>query len=63
MRKFPKDLMTEITGGACKGTIMQMGKPFMIPGMFPGWLAQVFFVPFDFCKFRSDKPISPQKLR
>ncbi|MBE9460759.1 hypothetical protein IEE83_02585 [Dyadobacter sp. UP-52] len=63
MKKLPKDLMTEITGGACKGAIIQLGRAFMLTGILSGWVAQVFFMPFDFCQFRSDKPISPQKLR
>ncbi len=63
MKKLPKDVMNQITGGACKGAIMQLGKAFMLTGIFSGWVAQVFFVPFDFCQFRSDKPISPLKLR
>ena len=63
MKKLSKDLMTEITGGTCKDAIIQLGRVLMLTGIFSGWVAQVFFMPFDFCQFRSDKPISPQKLR
>ncbi|WP_159468157.1 hypothetical protein [Dyadobacter sp. 3J3] len=60
MKKLPKDKMTKIKGGACKGAFMQLGRAFILTGMFPGWIAQVFFVPFNFCHFRSEKEISPQ---
>jgi hypothetical protein len=52
MKIISKSLMHQTAGGACKGTIMKVGKSFMIPGMFPCWIAPVFFISFNFCHFR-----------